>query len=177
MFTNALRYKQRHRTYLLRHHFHLKYLQEPNIETLCSAVLETARSCASMAQPAQLVYERFKSALTLFSKCHHIYDSSQVSDEDIRNLSKCNKVTHAHYNTRFLLTEQHIPEFLAFYREAFPGATITPKLHMLEDHVVPWLEKWLVGFGLMGEQGAESVHASFNNMKLQQDTPITNSNS
>ena len=120
-----------------------------------------------MAQPAQIVYERFKRALTLFSKCHHIYNSSQVSDEDIRNLSKCNKVTHAHYNTRFLLTELHVPEFLTFYREAFPGATITPKLHMLEDHVVPWLEKWLVGFGLMGEQGAESMHASFNNMKLQ----------
>ena len=146
---------------MLCHHFHLKYLQEPNIETLCSAVLETARSCASMAQPAQIVYERFKRALTLFSNCHPIYDSSQVSDEDISNLSKCNKVTHAHYNTRFLLTEQHIPEFLTFYCKAFLEQPSLPSSTCLRTMVVPWLEKWLVGFVLMGEQGAESVHASF----------------
>ena len=51
---------------------------------------------------------------------------------------------------------------MAYYREQFPQATVTPKLHMLEEHVVPWLHKWHVGFGLMGEQGAESIHAYFN---------------
>ena len=56
---------------------------------------------------------------------------------------------------------------MAFYRETFPKATILLKMHMLEDHVVPWLRKWRVGFGLMGEQGAESIHASFNSMKVQ----------
>ena len=35
-------------------------------------------------------------------------------------------------------------------------------MHMLEDHVVPFLRKWQVGFGLHGEQGAESLHAAFN---------------
>ncbi len=35
-------------------------------------------------------------------------------------------------------------------------------MHMLEDHVVPWLKKWRVGCGCMGEQGAESLHAIFN---------------
>ena len=29
-------------------------------------------------------------------------------------------------------------------------------------HVPGWLEKWGVGLGLMGEQGAESIHTSFN---------------
>ena len=33
---------------------------------------------------------------------------------------------------------------------------------MLEDHVIPWLNQWKVGFGCMGEQGAESLHANFN---------------
>ena len=33
---------------------------------------------------------------------------------------------------------------------------------MLEDHVVPWLRKWKIGCGCMGEQGAESLHANFN---------------
>ena len=48
-----------------------------------------------------------------------------------------------------------------FYREAFPEATVLPKMHFLEEHVVPWLKKWKIGFGLMGEQGAESIHAYF----------------
>ena len=37
-------------------------------------------------------------------------------------------------------------------------------MHMLEEHVVPWLKMWHVGFGLMGEQGAESIHAYFNSL-------------
>lgn len=33
---------------------------------------------------------------------------------------------------------------------------------MMEDHVIPWIKKWNVGCGIMGEQEAESLHASFN---------------
>ena len=33
---------------------------------------------------------------------------------------------------------------------------------MLEDHVVPFIQEWRVGLGMMGEQGAESIHARFN---------------
>ena len=48
--------------------------------------------------------------------------------------------------------------------------SITPKLHMLEDHVVPFLQRWNLGFGFLGEQNAESIHAQFNrnfeNMKV-----------
>ena len=35
---------------------------------------------------------------------------------------------------------------------------------MLEEHVIPWLQKWDVGFGLLGEQGIESIHAHFNSL-------------
>ena len=55
--------------------------------------------------------------------------------------------------------EKDITSFLAHYRASFPHATILPKMHILEDHVIPWLRKWHVGAGLMGEQGAESLHA------------------
>ena len=54
---------------------------------------------------------------------------------------------------------------MGFYRDTFPRATVLPKMHMLEEHVVPWLREWHIGFGLMGEQGAESVHAYFNSLK------------
>jgi len=42
---------------------------------------------------------------------------------------------------------------------------VLPKMHILEDHVVPWIRRWRVGFGFMGEQGAESIHAYFNSLK------------
>jgi len=49
---------------------------------------------------------------------------------------------------------------MEFYRETFPKATVLPKMHLLEEHMVPWNRKWKLGFGIMGEQGAESIHAS-----------------
>ena len=53
---------------------------------------------------------------------------------------------------------------MCFYRENFPQATVLPKMHMLEEHVIPWLKEWHVGFGMMGEQGAESIHKYFNTL-------------
>lgn len=38
-------------------------------------------------------------------------------------------------------------------------------MHVLEDHVIPWLKRHHIGAGLMGEQGAESIHAHM--MKLE----------
>ena len=51
-----------------------------------------------------------------------------------------------------------------FYCREVTSATITPIINMLEEHVVPWVK---MGFGLLGEQGAESIHASFNSLKRQ----------
>ena len=63
------------------------------------------------------------------------------------------------YNLPF--AADNIARFMAYYRSQFPTATVTPKLHMLEEHV-PWIKRWGMGFGLLGEQGAESIHAYFN---------------
>ena len=57
------------------------------------------------------------------------------------------------------ITGQHINDFVSFYRVTFPEATFLPKMHMLEEHIVPWLEQWRVGSGYMGEQ---ALHANFN---------------
>lgn len=64
-----------------------------------------------------------------------------------------------------LHTGSRVDEFLRFYRESFPHATITPKLHMLEDHVVSWMRRWHWAPGFHGEQGAESVHNVFNRLE------------
>lgn len=53
---------------------------------------------------------------------------------------------------------------MKYYREKFPRATVLPKMHMLEEHVIPWLKRHHLGFGLLGEQGIESIHAHFNSL-------------
>ena len=52
-----------------------------------------------------------------------------------------------------------------YYRDVFPEASIKPKLHILEDHMVNVLRKCRVGCGLLGEQGAESIHKVYNQLK------------
>ena len=53
---------------------------------------------------------------------------------------------------------------MLFYRQNFSGQVL-PKHHILEQHVVPWIEKWGFGMGLLGEQGGESLHATFNTLQ------------
>ena len=40
-------------------------------------------------------------------------------------------------------------------------------MHILEDHVIPWLRQRHIGSGLMGEQGAESIHSHINKLEAQ----------
>ena len=89
-----------------------------------------------------------------------------MDDEAIKQLGRNDKIYYVHnkYNSH-LFTEQDINNFLEFYRVSFPEATILPKMHILEDHVIPWFQRWHMGFGIMGEQGAESIHAHL--MKLE----------
>ncbi|KAI8512001.1 hypothetical protein Bbelb_111010 [Branchiostoma belcheri] len=55
-----------------------------------------------------------------------------------------------------------IKHFLAKYRELFPTSSVSVKMHLLEEHVIPWIRCWGVGLGFHGEQGVEQVHAVFN---------------
>ena len=58
----------------------------------------------------------------------------------------------------------NVEEFMAYYWKEFPQATVTPKLHILEDHMVPWLQRCKVGFGLLMNK-EQSIHAKFNTLK------------
>ena len=53
---------------------------------------------------------------------------------------------------------------MKFFRSTWPNESITPKMHMLENHMGVFLSTWGVGLGLYGEQGGESIHAEFNNI-------------
>lgn len=85
-----------------------------------------------------------------------------MPDQKINKLGKLLLVIVIHALLIILLTEKNIQAFLSFYRAKFSWSTILPKI--LEDHVVRRLH---IGAGLMGEQGAESMHARI--MKLERD--------
>ena len=55
-----------------------------------------------------------------------------------------------------------IPQFMGNFRA---DSYNSPKMHLLADHIIPWAKEWHVGFGLLGEQGAESIHARFNTLQ------------
>ena len=56
-------------------------------------------------------------------------------------------------------------QLMEHFRSSFPNCSITLKMHMLEEHTVPWAKRTYVEFGLLGEQGAESIHARFNSLQ------------
>ena len=55
---------------------------------------------------------------------------------------------------------------MEFYRTEWPNGSIPPKLHMLDDHATDFVENWQTGFGMCGEQGGESIHNDFNQLKI-----------
>ena len=96
---------------------------------------------------ADEVSSKFKKLFLLYAKCSTLFNSSSYfTDEDIVDL------------------QSRIVELMKFYRNGWPEETVTPKLHMLECHVVPFIERWRYGIGKYGEQDGEGLHAEFNNL-------------
>ena len=63
-----------------------------------------------------------------------------------------------------LYTDLSIREFMDAFTVAFPTVRRTVKMHLLEDHATELVEATRMGFGSMGEQGAEAIHAQFNSL-------------
>lgn len=52
-------------------------------------------------------------------------------------------------------------KLMVYFRRCFPTSTFLPKMHILEDHVVPFTRKLKFPLGFFGEQGGESIHHDF----------------
>ncbi len=50
-------------------------------------------------------------------------------------------------------------------RDQLPRKSCHPQVTLTGGHVVPWIQRWGVGLGYHGEQGAESIHRVFNSLK------------
>ena len=64
----------------------------------------------------------------------------------------------------FLISEAAIDDYLDFFRTHFPDMTVSPKMHILEDHIIPFIKRWHFGLGLFDEQGGETIHKEFNQL-------------
>ena len=60
--------------------------------------------------------------------------------------------------------ETLIDNYMAIYRAQYPNKTI-PKQHLLEQHCIPYIKKYKIGLGLMGEQGTEASHQTISQIE------------
>eukprot|EP00731_Ephydatia_muelleri_P038374 Em0736g4a len=124
-------------------HVH-KILKPANVDTLCSCVLKATENVPELKLEAVAVHQKFRTILMQFSECHVLYDSTVLTQDDIQHLG------------------QAIKNFFCSFDRDFKGIARTLKMHILESHMLEWLSMHQAGCGLMGEQGAESIHAKFN---------------
>ncbi|XP_065655233.1 uncharacterized protein LOC136081633 [Hydra vulgaris] len=129
-----------------------KMLKEKSILELCNSipnlVVELGFNDTDIHRETIEVCKNFKVLFSKFGICHKLINSCNQFNED---------------NKQDL--ENRIKDFMKYFRENWPNASITPKLHLLEYHALPFIRKWGVGLGTYGEQGGESLHAEINRMK------------
>ena len=131
-------------------HVHM-LLKEVNICKLCDSVPRVVLAEVgetSIYRECITQFEKIKVLLTLYAKCDNIFNVARyLHDEEI------------------LEFKDDVFRFMSYLRVNFSYIRITPKLHMLEDHMFDFLFKWKTGCGLYGEQGVESAHNGINRMK------------
>ena len=127
-----------------------KYLKPAVFEDLCDSILEKScelSSSVKINEMAEKTSTKFKTLNMKFSKVHvAISHGRRIDGAEVANLKK-------------LLTE-----YMTFFRQHF--RRVLPKMHMLEEHVLPWIERWGFGMAMHGEQGGESIHAEYNEQKV-----------
>lgn len=70
-------------------HTYMCISQKSSAQVLCSGIVAIAREkCPSLLQEAEQLYSRFTTALTLFEKCHLVYNGGVTDDSTIDQLGK-----------------------------------------------------------------------------------------
>ena len=99
--------------------------------------------CPALVPQAQDIQKKFREVLGLFHSCHKLYDSSTLTDAEITELGRWHILKHTRGQNIIYLTkiaDNNIRKFMAYYRQNFPNASVLPKMHFLEEHVVPWIK-------------------------------------
>ncbi len=148
-------------------HHTIFYFQPQNTRELCDSIVVYAqRYSPSVISAAEAIGRKFQLGFELFAKCHQIYNKASVTLEETDKLGKINiKQKFICSLLNYVHTDTDIESFATYYKETFPTATFIPKLHVLQKHTSSWIRRWGVAFGLIGEQGCESIHKWFNQQR------------
>ena len=126
-----------------------KCLRETTYTDLLNSIDNEAKKYTqdqSIITDAETTSYQFLQINKLFSQVHTLISHSQpIQQNEIDSIKLA------------------ISEYLAKFRQYFPQK-FPPKLHFLEDHLLPWIERWGFGMTLMGEQGGEACHKEFNRL-------------
>ncbi|XP_065192129.1 uncharacterized protein LOC135823213 [Sycon ciliatum] len=132
-------------------HVH-RALQPAVLQSIAAAPISVIQErCPDLMDDASVVQLRYMKLLDEYRKCTSAF-------------GHCRKVTRAEVEE----LESNIRTFLKSARKEVVDrglGHITPKLHLLESHTAPAMERLGVGLGLLAEQGAESIHAEFNTLE------------
>ena len=113
----------------------------------------------------QQVADTFEGAFARLGACHSIYDQCFVTDDKCAEIGNSNMMSQwISINYVIFFTDKAIVCFMDYFRTNFLNENISPKMHLLEDHTVEWVRRYNFGFGMLGEQGAESIHRRFNEL-------------
>ncbi len=129
-----------------------KYLKDDVLNELCNSVPQEVKSivphCPDLIAEAESISQLFLQLNRRFRKIHTaVSHSKQIEEANLGNI------------------KTHIDNYMRYYRRKFPEERVTVKQHILEHHVIPCLQKYKVGFGVLGESGFESIHARINGIK------------
>ena len=106
--------------------------------------------CPELVGEARQVGQRYARLMASYATCTAVFSSCKALDDlAIDQL------------------QQDINVFLLQCRQEIVArglGHVTPKLHLLELHIIPLIRKFRVGLGLLAEQGAESLHSSLNTL-------------
>ena len=109
-----------------------------------------ADRCPALRANADEIEQRYAELMAQYASCSELFSVSRaVTDDDLTTL------------------ESRIATFMATARREVVVrklGNVTPKLHLLEDHVLPCMKRFRVGLGLLGEQGGEGIHHQLNEL-------------
>ncbi|XP_033096613.1 uncharacterized protein LOC117100889 [Anneissia japonica] len=148
---NKIQRQQYHGKAFNGNHVH-KALQVPVIHDLFKVPKEVVKSKIE----DKIGIGKMRLVATKLKKLEEIKDLFLLYGEVHNSMNHCNFMNDA--EIYHLAT--YIKKFMVSYRTT--GMSVTPKLHMLEQHVIEQVKKWHFGLGLLGEQGGEAIHAVFN---------------
>ena len=145
---NNIQRQKYHGGAFIGNHIH-RALQRQTTHDLAHCHVDTvAERCPKLLFDALLIADRYSKLMTLYADCREIFSSSDRVD-----------------GSQISVLQDRVKTFMSAARSEIVHCSrgrITPKLHLLEFHVVPSSRRFGVGLGMLGEQGAESIHAEFN---------------